>query len=261
MFVGIGVGVGRQRVSGRSAAFDSDYQAVLTYATSLGYTLPSSAQQIKQNQLMLDLKAAGVWSKLDTFAMFANDGGSNFGLIDWKRLSLYTAVNSPTFTSNQGFQGNGTSSYIDTNFNPATQGVNYTLNNASRYIYSRINAANRVYDGVANSTANSITAFDSALHRINQGGNNLSTTFALGGSTGVKSIHRTSSTSVTLYNAKSASSGLTATSTATTNENQLILRSATSCTAHQISAYAMGASLVSENTSFVDAFDTYITSL
>lgn len=241
--------------------FDTDYQAVLTYATSLGYTLPSLSQRTKQNQLMLALKAGGIWSKLDTFAVFANDGGSNFGLIDWKRLSLYTAVNSPTFTSNQGFQGNGTSSYIDTNFNPTTQGVNYTLNNASRYIYSRINAANKVYDGVVSSTANSITSFDSALHRINQGGNNLSATFAFGGSTGVKSIHRTSSTSVTLYNAKSASSGLTATSTSRPNENQLILRSATSYAAHQISSYAMGASLVSENTSFVDAFDTYITSL
>lgn len=120
MIVGLGIGVGFQRVSGGGGTiFDPDYQAVLNYATSLGYTLPSAAQQIKQNQLMLSLKAAGVWSKLDTFAVFANDGSSNFGLIDWKRLSLYTAVNSPTFTSNVGFQGNGTSSYINSNFNTA----------------------------------------------------------------------------------------------------------------------------------------------
>jgi hypothetical protein len=41
----------------------------------------------------------GIWSKLDTFSVFATDGDSDFALIDWKRLSDYTAVNSPTFTA------------------------------------------------------------------------------------------------------------------------------------------------------------------
>ena len=117
-------------ISVTTSNVDPDYQAVLNYATSLGYTLPSVGQQVKQNQLMLNLKAGGIWSKLDTFAVFATDGSSNFALIDWKRLVLMTAVNSPTFTTNDGFQGNGTSSYIDTNFNPSTQGVNYTQNSA-----------------------------------------------------------------------------------------------------------------------------------
>ena len=110
-FVGLGVGVGRQRFRG---GFDADYQAVLNYATTQGYTLPSAGQQIIQNQLVLDLKTAGAWSKLDTFGVFATDGDADFALIDWKRLSDYTAVNSPTFTANEGFTGNGTSSYIDT---------------------------------------------------------------------------------------------------------------------------------------------------
>jgi hypothetical protein len=112
-------------------AFDADYQAVLNYATTQGYTLPSAGQQILQNQLVLDLKAGGIWSKLDTFGVWATDGDSDFALIDWKRLTQYTAVNSPTFTTNVGFQGNGTSSYIDSNYNASTSGVNYTLSNYS----------------------------------------------------------------------------------------------------------------------------------
>jgi hypothetical protein len=45
-FVGIGVGVGRQRfASGGGGGFDADYQAVLNYATTQGYTLPSAGQQ------------------------------------------------------------------------------------------------------------------------------------------------------------------------------------------------------------------------
>jgi hypothetical protein len=113
-FVGIGVGVGRQRFGGGGGGFDADYQAVLDYATTQGYTLPSASQQVLQNQLMLDLKSAGIWSKLDNFGVFATDGDSDFALINWKLLNDYTAVNSPTFTPDQGFTGNGTSSHINT---------------------------------------------------------------------------------------------------------------------------------------------------
>jgi hypothetical protein len=122
--------------------FTAEYQAVLSYATTQGYTLPSASQQVLQNQLVIDLKAAGIWNKLDTFGVFATDAedspGSNtsdFALIDWIRLSQYTAINSPTFTTNQGFKGNGTSSYIDINYNALTNGVNFTQNDASFGFY------------------------------------------------------------------------------------------------------------------------------
>jgi len=127
--IGFGVGINRYRY-GSGVGFDSDYKAVLDYATTQGYTLPSAGQQTLQNQLVVDLKTAGVWSKLDTFAVFATDGDSDFALVDWIRLIDYTAVNSPTFTTNIGWNGDGTSSYIDPLFNPSTFGGNYALNNA-----------------------------------------------------------------------------------------------------------------------------------
>jgi hypothetical protein len=114
---------------------DSDYQAVLDYATTQGYTLPSASQQLLQNQLVVDLKDGGIWSKLDTFAVFATDGNSDFALIDWIRLTDYTAVNSPAFTTNEGFKGNTSSSYINTNYTPSTQGVNYTSSDASYGVF------------------------------------------------------------------------------------------------------------------------------
>ena len=49
--------------------------------------------------------------------------------------TIITAVNSPTFTANQGYQGNGSTSYLNTNYNPSTQGVKYTLSNASGFAY------------------------------------------------------------------------------------------------------------------------------
>jgi hypothetical protein len=230
---------------------------------ALGYTLPSASVQTKQNTFLAALKTSGVWNKLDVFYCFAQDGSKEFATINWKSPSANqcTLVNSPTWTSNQGFTGNGTSSYIDTNYQASGTG-NYTLNNASRYAYIRTLIANRVIDGVDSSTANSTTTFVSANQRINQSGGNLSASFDYSTSgAGMKSIHRTSSTSVTCYNDTTASSGLTATSTGLVTSNQCILRSLSGYGSHQISMYAMGASMISENSDFVSAFATYLSSL
>lgn len=241
--------------------YDSDYKAVLDYATTQGYTLPSVSQRLKQSVLLSSLKTAGVWSKLDTFANFATNGSSNFALIDWKRLTQYTAVNSPTFTTNQGFNGNGTSSYIDTNFNAVTQGVNYVQNNASRYLYLYTASGTGALDGKSVASINNMTRASTGNQRINQG-----TTALTGGSfdfttiQGMKSIHRTNSTNVELFNATTQGSR-TATSASMNSNNQFVLRSGSVYGAHTISMYANGSSLVSENTSFVNAFNTYMTSL
>jgi len=117
--------------------FDADYQAVLDQASSLGYTAPSAAQQTLQNTLVTDLKTAGVWSKLDVFYVFATDGDSDYATLNWKTPSSHqiTKVNSPTFTTDIGFRGNASSSYLNTNYAPSTDAVNYELNNASMFMY------------------------------------------------------------------------------------------------------------------------------
>jgi hypothetical protein len=130
-------------------AIDPDYQAVLNYATTQGYTLPSAGQQTLQNQLVVDLKDGGIWDKLDTFRVYATDGDSDFALIDWKRLIDCTGVNSPTFTTNSGFNSDGTSSYIDTNYNPTLNAVNASLNDLSIGFWENAVASgsNSVYSG------------------------------------------------------------------------------------------------------------------
>lgn len=112
-----------------TAGLDTSYQAVLNYATSLGYTLPSSGQQTKSNQFVVDLKAAGLWVKLDSLSIFQTDGSASFALVDWIRLTTHEAVNSPTFTSNVGYSGNGSSAYIDPHWNitAATQATQNSI--------------------------------------------------------------------------------------------------------------------------------------
>ncbi len=60
--------------------------------------------------------------------------------------TIATEVNAPTFTANRGYQGNGTTSYLNTNFNPSTQGVKYTQSSASLFVYSRTNVAANYID-------------------------------------------------------------------------------------------------------------------
>jgi hypothetical protein len=243
-------------------AYDTDYQAILDYATTQGYTLPSESQRLKQNTLLIALKNAGVWSKLDTFANFATDGSNQFALIDWKRLVQYNASTGPIFTTNEGFTGNGTSSYIDTNFNPASGTNNYTLNNASRYLYMYMASGTSSLDGVITAGFNNMTRNSTANQRINStlgltGGN-----FDFTATRGMKSIHRTSSLNVTLFNDNTASTPQrTSLSTSIRSENQFILKSGALHGAHEVSMYAMGANLVSENAAFVAAYNNYITSL
>lgn len=119
--------------SSGGGGFDADYQAILDYATLKGYTLPSSAQQTAQNTLLLAMKSSGVWAKRDRIYIHAQAGSSSFGLINWKSPSdatLATLVNSPTFVSNGGFTGNGTSSYINYNYAPDVDAVLYTQSDA-----------------------------------------------------------------------------------------------------------------------------------
>jgi hypothetical protein len=237
---------------------DADYQAVLDYATTQGYTLPSGSQQVKQNKLLVDLKNAGIWSKLDTLAIFATDGNSDFALIDWKRLSQYTAINSPTFSSNGGFTGNATSSYVDTNFNPTVGTNNYILNDAGRF-YWVDNRSGRFLEG-ANTNGNNISEnLNSTAHRINSATSSLdiAVNFAVDE---FHAINRTSSLNVELFTNATQFSRIRL-SSSMINSPQWILRNGSNYNASRFRFYAMGASLVSENTDFYNAMNTYFTSL
>ena len=246
--------------------FDVDYRAVLDRGTALSYTLPTLAQQKLQNKLLMDMKADGVWAKLDVFYNFANNGGAEFGTLNWKSPTTRqsTLVGSPNFISNQGIQGTGTS-YISTNYNPTLAGPNkYVQNNASRYFYLFADGVSTdiSLDGTSSTTANGIRRANIASQRINQSTASLNTAFDFTGTKGMKSIHRTNSTNVELFNDTTQGSR-TATSATLGNSIQFVLRggSTTVFATHTVSMYAMGESLVSENAAFVADYNTYINAI
>lgn len=125
-------------LAGSAGGFDADYQAILDYATTQGYTLPSASQQALQNQLVVDLKSAGIWSKLDIFYVCATDANSDFASINWKNPNNFEIieVNSPTFTTNEGFYSDGVSAYLDTQYNLSTDSVNFTQDDGCVFIFA-----------------------------------------------------------------------------------------------------------------------------
>jgi hypothetical protein len=163
--IGIGIGINKTifTSAGEGSSFDADYQAVLDYATTQGYTLPSQSQQLLQNQLVVDLKDAAVWSDLDLFYVFATDGDEDFATINWKDVNNFqaTKVNSPNFTTNVGFNSNGTSSYLNTNYNVSTDSSNFQLLSNSLHYYVSNNPSGSHHHG-ARATISDVNQFNYA---------------------------------------------------------------------------------------------------
>jgi lysophospholipase L1-like esterase len=127
------------------AGFCAEYKTIYDAMT----VKPSNAVAINQNTFVKSLKSAGIWDKLDmleVFSLHTNNTGES--LLDFKHPTirsaelLQTAIGVPIFTAFEGFKGTSTAfnsggGYINTHYNPKTQGVNFTLNLASFGVYCR----------------------------------------------------------------------------------------------------------------------------
>lgn len=111
-----------------------------TMVIANGGTVSTQRQALVAN-LIAGLMQDNVWGKLDRLWLMAAENATA-GLVDIVGSNLATAVNSPSFTADRGFLGNGTSSYINSGYNFATNGVNYTLNSASLGFWSTDNFTN-----------------------------------------------------------------------------------------------------------------------
>ena len=115
-----------------------NYQAIYNAMT----TPPNDTVAVNQDILVKALEDSGVWTKLDIFYVFAQEiNTASEALINWKSPGTYdcTLGNIPTFTSLEGFTGNGTNAYLDTNFNPFVNKINLSLDSTSFGVYVRTN--------------------------------------------------------------------------------------------------------------------------
>lgn len=105
-------------------------------------TTPNAARQKLIQTLVKGLLDDGIWAMLDILYLTAADASLN-SLINWINPGTHdlTVVNlvAGQFTIDRGWTGNGVNGYLDTNYNPSTDGINFTLNDASIGAYCRLN--------------------------------------------------------------------------------------------------------------------------
>lgn len=104
---------------------------------------PTALRQGYIAQMIQALYASGTWAKTDAmWVMAAHDEQAS--RLNWITPGSFTlsAVNSPTFTTDQGWAGNNTTSYIDTVWDAATNGVQFTQNSAHISVYQRTQSGN-----------------------------------------------------------------------------------------------------------------------
>ena len=97
-------GIGRIVAQPFYTDYDEDYKAVILYAISRSYELPTEFVMQQQNALVQDLKSMGAWDKMEQFFYFQNNGSIEFASIDWKDPSgnRMDFTNAPIFVSGYG---------------------------------------------------------------------------------------------------------------------------------------------------------------
>jgi hypothetical protein len=99
---------------------------------------PDATRTTAINTLIAALKTAGIWAKLDVlYILAAHDAQA--ARLNWKTPASFTAtaVNTPTFTTDRGYNGNGSTSYLTTGFTPSTHATQMTQNSASVFAWNR----------------------------------------------------------------------------------------------------------------------------
>jgi len=136
--IGFGLNIGNRGVfgAGGGGGYDADAQAFFDRVTAAGGTL-TTTEKNATNQLVLDMKSAGTWTSMK--AIYPMVGASAAACAQNLKSSSFTG----TFTSgwtfaSTGVTPNGTSAYMDTNYNVNTQGL---LDSAHISYYSRTNIA------------------------------------------------------------------------------------------------------------------------
>ncbi len=125
-----------ESVSNNVSAFVAEYQTV--YDSWI--IKPTDAVAAVQNTMVENWISDGIWAKKDILYVFAahtNDNGE--ASTNWINPGTNNAIiiNAPVFVAFEGFNGDGATKYINTNYNPNTEGVNYTLDDGGFSIYSR----------------------------------------------------------------------------------------------------------------------------
>lgn len=124
---------------------------ILTFAKEARAIIDATSVQPNMARMRtIDLTVRGflgaaLWPKVDAMWFLAAHD-EQAGRLNWKDPGNFTltAVNTVTFTTDRGFAGDGSTGYLDTGWDRATNGVQFTRDNAHISVYQRTNGNNNV---------------------------------------------------------------------------------------------------------------------
>lgn len=248
--------------------YSAEYQAVLDRAVLEGFDVPTSTTSSAINRFINRRVADGSWERLDRLWIPAlNDTNiSDFSRISLKNPSTsnLASISNVLYTVN-GWKGDpDNSGYVDTGFNPSTQGDQYALNSASRgfYVIDAATVSPGYYDGIESTAENRTTshAAGGTQQRLNQGFTNLDSTVDMSG-VGYRALNRSDSENVDVY-VGTVKNTRGAASSSIPNANHHIFRSFTTFSDPTIGMYFMGGSLSEEqHNNIANDFEEFLTEI
>jgi len=248
-----------------SRDYDSDADALFARIISQ----PDDTRKGLIDDLIVALKAAGVWTKFDAFYVLAAHDAQTAKL-NWKSASFDAiAVNSPTFTVDRGYAGNGTTSYLSTGFNPTTApSPQFVQNSAHIGVWNRSTTINNSMYDMGGNAATPGTMMDCGTtggqlrgrinHASNVSFNNL------GAIIGHNAISRVLSTGINGYLNGAFINQVALTSAAPTNETIIICGAGTGAnfSTRELAAVHFGSGLsAAEIDATNDALAVYMTAV
>jgi hypothetical protein len=147
----------RARKAGTTAGYSAE---ATTYFAGMSVQ-PDDTRKTALAALIDGLKTDGVWIKLDWLAICAAHDEQAGRVNAITPAQVMTVGSAPTFTTDRGFTGNGSSQYLDSGFNPTTaSSPKYVRDSASMGVWcgSNVDAATQSDIGNSQSTIKSRTS-------------------------------------------------------------------------------------------------------
>lgn len=242
---------------GGGLSYDASAEALFSAFTSQ----PHLERKALINGVIVSLKNAGIWPKLDGLWVCAANSAPN-SLINWVSPGTYnlTGSGSPAFTADRGYLGDGAAAYLDTGFNASTAGGNFAQNDATIFAWGLKAAqdAGAIYGTTAATSVEIYPRFtdDKAYFQLS---NVSDGSFAVTTGVNFLSASRAAAGTFTPYVNGVAQTPMAITSAALANANHLLLRKATDYYGGTVAIGGCGSSLsASQHAALYAALFVYI---